>query len=53
MEWVITLLWNGIRTRDYAAADRTTIRDEIKGEFQSLGLEYAPGMGAARGLLRL
>ena len=40
-------------TKDYAAGDKTTIRDDIKGEFQSLGLEYAPDMGAARGLLKL
>ncbi len=40
-------------TKDYAAADKTTIRDDIKGEFQSLGLEYAPSMGAARGILKL
>ena len=39
--------------KDYAADDRTTIRDDIKDEFQSLGLEYAPSMGAAKGLLRL
>lgn len=40
-------------TKDYAAADKTTIKDDIKDEFQSLGLEYAPNMGAARGLLKL
>ena len=40
-------------TRDYAADDRTTVRDDIKHEFQSLGLEYAPSMGAARGILKL
>lgn len=39
--------------KDYAADDRTTIRDDIKDEFQSLGLEYAPSMSAAKGLLRL
>ena len=40
-------------TGDYAAADKTTIRNDIKDEFQSLGLEYARSMGAARGLLKL
>ena len=40
-------------TGDYAADDKTTVRDDIKHEFQSLGLEYAPSMGAARGLLKL
>ena len=40
-------------TADYAADDKTTVRNDIKNEFQSLGLEYAPSMGAARGILRL
>ncbi len=48
-----TAVFVSTNTRDYAAADRTTIRDDIKGEFHSLGLEYAPGMGAAKGLLKL
>ena len=39
--------------RDYAADDKMTVRDDIKHEFQSVGLEYAPSMGAARGLLSL
>ena len=39
--------------KDYAGDDRTTLKDDIKDEFRSLGMEYAPSMGAARGLLRL
>ena len=38
-------------TRDYAAEDRTRIRDDVGQEFHSLNLLYAPNMGAARGLL--
>lgn len=38
-------------TRDYAAEDRTRIRDDVGQEFRSLNLLYAPNMGAARGLL--
>ena len=48
-----TAVFVSSNTRDYAADDRTTIGDDIKDEFHSLGLEYAPGMGAARGLLKL
>ena len=48
-----TAIFVSSNTRDYAADDRTTVRDDIKHEFQSLGLEYAPTMGAARGLLKL
>ena len=39
--------------RDYGADDRTTVKDDVKAEFRSLGLEYAPNMGAARSLLGL
>ena len=41
------------KTRDYAAQDRTRIRDDVEDEFRSLNLRYAPNMGAARGLLGL
>ena len=48
-----TAVFVSSNTRDYAADDKTTVREDIKHEFQSLGLEYAPSMGAARGLLKL
>ena len=48
-----TAVFVSSNTRDYAADDKTTIKDDIKDEFQSLGLEYAPNMGAAKGLLKL
>ena len=48
-----TAVFVSSNTGDYAADDRTTVRDDIKREFQSLSLEYAPSMGAARGLLKL
>ena len=48
-----TAVFVSSNTRDYAADDKTTIKDDLKDEFQSLGLEYAPNMGAARGLLKL
>ena len=48
-----TAVFVSSNTGDYATDDRTTIRNDIKDEFQSLGLEYAPSMGAARGLLKL
>lgn len=51
--WTATAVFVSSNTRDYAADDRTTVRDDIKHEFESLGLEYAPNMGAARGLLQL
>ena len=57
----ITSLRNGGRTapaifvssntQDYASKDRTTIKDDIKLEFQALNLRFAPNMGAARGIL--
>ena len=39
--------------RDYASEDKTTIKDDIRTEFQSLDLRFAPNMGAARGILRI
>ena len=51
--WNATAVFVSSNTGDYADADKTTIKDDIKGEFQSLGIEYAPNMGAARGLLKL
>ena len=48
-----TAVFVSSNTGDYAADDKATIRNDIKDEFQSLGLEYAPSMGAARGLLKL
>lgn len=48
-----TAVFVSSNTRDYAADDKTTVRDDIRHEFQALGLEYAPSMGAARGLLKL
>lgn len=38
-------------TRDYVSNDRTTVKDDVKAEFNSLNLRYAPNMGAARGIL--
>lgn len=38
-------------TKDYASTNRTTIKDDIKSEFQALNLHFAPNMGAARGIL--
>ena len=38
-------------TQDYASSDRATVKDDAKGEFNSLNLRYAPNMGAARGIL--
>ena len=38
-------------TQDYASENRTTIKDDIKSEFQVLNLRFAPNMGAARGIL--
>ena len=38
-------------TQDYASENRTTIKDDIKSEFQALNLRFAPNMGAARGIL--
>ena len=48
-----TAVFVSSNTGDYAAADKTTVRNDIKNEFQSLGLEYASSMGAARGILKL
>ena len=48
-----TAVFVSSNTGDYAAGDKTTVRNDIKDEFQSLGLEYAPSMGAARGFLKL
>ena len=39
--------------RDFAATDRTTIREDIRKEFEAIDLQYAPNMGAARGFLGL
>lgn len=39
--------------RDFAATDRTTIREDVREEFEAIDLQYAPNMGAARGLLGL
>ena len=39
--------------RDFAATDRTTIREDVRKEFEAIDLQYAPNMGAARGLLGL
>ena len=36
---IATAVFVSSNTRDCAAADRTTIRDDIKGEFHSPGLE--------------
>lgn len=48
-----TAVFVSSNTSDYAADDKTTIKDDIKDELESLGLEYASNMGAARGLLKL
>ena len=39
--------------RDFAATDRTTIREDVRKEFEAIDLQYAPNMGAARGFLGL
>ncbi len=44
-----TALFVSSNTSDCAADDKATIKDE----FESLSLEYAPSMGAARGLFKL
>jgi len=51
--WTATAVFVSSNIRDYASDDKTTVRDDIRHEFQSVGLEYAPSMGAARGLLKL
>lgn len=40
-------------TKDYAESESTALRTDIEGEFRSLGMEYAPNMGAAKFLLSL
>lgn len=39
--------------RDFAATDQTTIREDVRIEFEAIDLQYAPNMGAARGFLGL
>ena len=39
--------------RDFAATDQTTIREDVRKEFEAIDLQYAPNMGAARGFLGL
>ena len=39
--------------KDYAESESTALRTDIESEFRSIGLEYAPNMGAARYLLSL
>ena len=40
-------------TRDYAGTRGAVVRDDIKSEFDELGLEYAPNLAAARHFLKL
>ena len=40
-------------TKDYAERASMALRTDIEGEFRSIGLEYAPNMGAAKHLLSL
>lgn len=49
----VTAVFVSSNTNDYASDNKTTVKDDIKDEFESIGLVYAPNMGAARGLLKL
>ena len=40
-------------TRDYAEHSEARVRNDIKDEFESLELEYAPNMAAAKHMLKL
>lgn len=40
-------------TKDYAGTGGAVVRDDIRSEFDDLGLEYAPNMAAAKHLLKL
>ena len=40
-------------TKDYAGTGGAVVRDDIRSEFDELGLEYAPNMGAAKHFLKL
>ena len=51
--WTATAVFVSSNTSDHAANDKATVKDDIKEEFGSLDLEYAPTMSAASGLLRL
>lgn len=62
LEFVRGLRENGLRaravfvssnTKDYGESNSTALRTDIEGEFRSIGLEYAPNMGAAKYLLSL
>ena len=40
-------------TKDYAGINRAIVRNDVKPEFDELGLEYAPNMAAAKHFLNL
>ena len=40
-------------TKDYAGISGVSVRDDIRTEFDELGLEYAPNMAAAKHFLEL